>query len=154
MIPLQSHAGEVHLSDFKNQLILLSFGYTHCPDVCPATLLHVSQALNLLSIAERKKVQAIFFSVDPQRDTPELLNKYVQYFHNDMIAVNAEGLNYSRFLKAFNIESQQLSDDPNYEISHTSYLFLLGDDAKVLDIMGHETAAKFIAEAIRKHLKD
>jgi len=152
-IPLRTATNVIHISDFSDKLVLLSFGYTHCPDICPATLMHVSQALDLLSKDERTKVQSIFVTVDPERDSPEHLAKYAGFFHGEIIGAAVDKVYLNDFKKAFSIESFKTTQEENYEISHTSYLFLLSEDAKVLDIMGHQTKAESIVQAIRNKLK-
>lgn len=79
-LALTDHNGRpVTLGTFKGKAVVL-FGYTHCPDVCPTTLSDMAQALKLLPADAAAKVQVLFVSVDPQRDTPELLKSYVPYF--------------------------------------------------------------------------
>ena len=152
-IPLHTSTKDIHISDFNNKLILLSFGYTHCPDICPATLMHVAQALDLLTKDERGKVQSIFVTVDPERDTPIHLSEYVGFFHDEIIGAVVNKDFTRAFRKAFSIESFKTTDVENYEISHTSYLFVLNEDAKVLDMMGHQTKAESIVQSIRNKLK-
>lgn len=152
-IPLNTVNQDIRIGDFNNKLILLSFGYTHCPDICPATLMHVAQALDLMSKEERASLQAIFVSVDPERDTPTYLAEYTGFFHPDIIGATATSENLKAFMKAFKIEAFKKADIKNYEISHTSYLFLIDENATVLDMMGHQTKPESIVEAIRNKLK-
>ncbi len=78
---LQSVAGPVSLKDLHGKVVLLYFGYTKCPDVCPTSLSFMTQALNEMTDDELAKVQGVFVSVDPKRDTVESLKEYVEYFH-------------------------------------------------------------------------
>ena len=81
-LALTDHNGRpVTLETFRGKLVVLFFGYTHCPDVCPTTLSDMAQALKLVPPAVAGKVQVLFVSVDPERDTPETLKAYVPYFH-------------------------------------------------------------------------
>ncbi len=81
-LALTDHDGRaVGLETFKGKLVVLFFGYTHCPDVCPTTLSDINQALKLLPSAEAEMVQVLFVTVDPERDTPEILKAYVPYFN-------------------------------------------------------------------------
>lgn len=84
---LQSADGPVSLSDFRGKVVLIYFGYTSCPDVCPTSLGALSAALKQLSPREMDRVQPIFISVDPERDTPGKMVEYVHYFHPKMIGV-------------------------------------------------------------------
>lgn len=81
-LALTDHNGRaVTLADFRGKLVVLFFGYTHCPDVCPTTLQDMAQALKRLEPAVAERVQVLFVSVDPERDTPDTLKAYVPYFH-------------------------------------------------------------------------
>jgi len=81
-LALTDHNGRpVTLASFKGKLVVLFFGYTHCPDVCPTTLSDMAQAMKLMRPEDAGKVQVLFVSVDPERDTPETLKVYVPYFH-------------------------------------------------------------------------
>lgn len=87
-LALTDHNGRpVTLETFRGKLVVLFFGYTHCPDVCPTTLSDMAQALRLLPPAVAGKVQVLFVSVDPERDTPETLKAYVPYFHPDFLGL-------------------------------------------------------------------
>jgi protein SCO1/2 len=87
-LELKDHNGRsVTLTSFKGKLVVLFFGYTHCPDVCPTTLSDMAQALKLLRPAEASQIQVLFASVDPERDTPETLKAYVPYFHPDFLGL-------------------------------------------------------------------
>ena len=79
-----------NLSDLKGKVVVLSFGYTHCPDVCPTELLTQSDVLKQLG-AQSKDVQVVFASVDPERDTPELVGKYVKQFDPSFIGLTVTG---------------------------------------------------------------
>ena len=153
-IVLNSAQGETKLSSYKNKLILLSFGYTHCPDICPATLSHVSHAMDLLSKSEKERVQPIFVTLDPERDTLDKLEEYFGFFGGNILGVSVDSGQSESFLKAFSIESFKDGDEEDYTINHSTYLFLLDDQAKVLDMMGHKTSGEFIVESIRNKFKE
>jgi len=85
---LHDHNGrKVSLETFSGKTVVLFFGYTHCPDVCPTTMSDMAQALRLMSAENAARVQVLFVSVDPQRDTPEILKAYVPYFHPDFLGL-------------------------------------------------------------------
>ena len=87
---LTSVQGPVSLHDYRGKVVLVYFGYTYCPDICPTALAFAAQALSLLSPEERKQVQLLFVSVDPERDTPAHLEEYVHYFAPDFIGVTGD----------------------------------------------------------------
>ncbi len=118
---LTSSKGEVSLSDFRGKLVVLYFGYTFCPDICPATLANIGQALrNMGSKAE--DVQVIMISVDPERDTPEKLEEYVAHFYPTFIGVTGtqEQLEEVASLYGIFYQKTQGSDATNYLIDHTA----------------------------------
>jgi protein SCO1 len=77
----------VTLDSFQGKLVVLFFGYTHCPDVCPTTLADMAQALKLLPADAADQVRVLFVTVDPERDTAEILKAYVPYFHPDFLGL-------------------------------------------------------------------
>lgn len=82
-----SRTGEtVQLRDFEGQIVLLYFGYTTCPDVCPATLADVAEAFEMIG-KKSDQVQFLWITVDPERDTPEMMEDYVQHFHPDFLGL-------------------------------------------------------------------
>lgn len=85
---LTAHTGQaVRLSDFQGKLVLLYFGYTFCPGICPTTLAEVAQALQTLESTQAEKIQFLLISVDPQRDTPARLAEYVTHFHPSFLGL-------------------------------------------------------------------
>ena len=84
---LQSATGPVTLKDYRGKVVLLYFGYTYCPDICPTSLTATAQALGQLAPAELARVQTLFVSVDPERDTPARLKDYGAFFHPSIIGV-------------------------------------------------------------------
>jgi len=151
---LNSSQGPVSLQQFRGQAVLLFFGYTHCPDVCPTTMSNVADALNLLSEKEQMRVQSLFITVDPIRDTVEHLEKYVGFFHSKIIGLSGSSEQIKRAAEAFSV--QYFRDDvsdagiDNYYMNHTSYLFLIGMDGKVVDMMSDHTTPEDIAKALRR----
>ncbi|NMH66440.1 SCO family protein [Shewanella salipaludis] len=82
-----SKGGEVRLSDFKDKVVMMFFGYTNCADICPTTMAHISQLVNKLSPEQRARVQVLFISIDSDYDTPTHLNKYLSYFDPSFIGL-------------------------------------------------------------------
>ncbi|EXI83784.1 MAG: SCO1/SenC [Candidatus Accumulibacter regalis] len=85
---LQGPQGPVALADYRGKVVLLYFGYTYCPDVCPTALALIAQALSGLEASEQPQVQALFISVDPQRDSADRLQEYAPYFHPKLIGLS------------------------------------------------------------------
>ncbi|MDM8530489.1 SCO family protein [Anaerolineales bacterium HSG25] len=114
------------LSKVDADLILVYFGYTYCPDVCPLTLWNVKQALE--GLAGREHVQTIFITVDPERDTPETLAVYMPAFEADFIGLTGDQAQIQTVLHAFGAtatKEELLNSKTQYLVSHTSRLYLL-----------------------------
>ena len=149
---LQSIDGPVSLQDFRGKLVLLYFGYTSCPDVCPTSLSLVTQALNELSEDELEKVQSIFVSVDPKRDTPEALAQYVGYFHSSMIGVTGTELEVAEVAQLYGAQYYEVEMEGSafgYSVNHSSVSYLITPEGTLRFIFPHATPASVIVEAIR-----
>lgn len=114
------------LAQQRGKITLLYFGYTYCPDVCPATAAIMSQVFNQLE-ADPEELQFIMISVDPERETPESVQSYIQRFHPDFIGLWIERQQLEQVQEAYGIVAiREPSDDPNtYLITHTARVFLI-----------------------------
>lgn len=123
---LTSAAGEVSLSDFRGKLVLLYFGYTFCPDICPATLANVGQALRELG-NDAEDVQLIMISLDPERDTPEKLAEYTAHFHPSFIGVTGSPEQLAEVASLYGIFYQKTegSAASGYLMDHTATLLVI-----------------------------
>jgi protein SCO1/2 len=134
-------------SDLSGKWSLMFFGYTHCPDVCPTSLQTLGDMLKAIDDMDtRRRIQVIFVSVDPDRDTPAILKTYVQYFHPDIIGASAplEQLNY--LTGAIGISHSRNKANENqaeYEVSHSSSIILVNPDTKFAGLFGapHDSLA-------------
>ncbi len=104
---LTDHNGQVRtLADFKGKAVVMFFGYTHCPDVCPTTLSEVAQALNLIG-DKASKVQVLFITVDPARDTQSLLAQYVPAFNPGFLGLYGDEAATAKVAKDFRVFYQK-----------------------------------------------
>ena len=153
---LNSSRGPVSLQQFRGQAVLLFFGYTHCPDVCPTTLSNVAAAMDLLKSDEQARVQPLFVTVDPVRDTVEYLAEYVGFFHPKIIGLSGSEAQVKKAAEAYSVQyfRDDLSDagKDNYYMNNTSYLLLIGPDGKVVDMMSDHTTPEDIAAALRQFI--
>ncbi len=115
------------LKDFRGKLVVLFFGYTHCPDVCPTTLSDVAQALRQMPAEEVGKVQVLFVTVDPERDTPEMLKAYVPYFHPAFLGLYGTPGEIARAAKEFKVAYQKHVEPgaAGYLVDHTAGSYVL-----------------------------
>ncbi len=152
---LTDHLGRpVRDSDFRGSLMLLTFGYTYCPDFCPTTLQVMSEAVELLG-DKGTAVQPLFITVDPERDTVEALADYVPHFHPRFLGLTGSLEDLKAVVKAYRIHVRraELEDaDDNYLVDHSTFTYLMGRDGKFLTLFRHGTPAANMAEVMRKHL--
>lgn len=123
-------------ADLEGKWTFLFFGYTYCPDICPTTLTVLSSLTgHLQSQPESSKdVQVVFVSVDPQRDKPELLDKYLSYFHDDFIGITAGQEKTRVFADQFGamfFKEQEMGPD-NYLMAHASSIYLVGPGVEIV----------------------
>jgi protein SCO1/2 len=137
----------VNLHDFRGKVVLLYFGYTHCPDMCPTTLAEVKYALSQLE-EQANDVQMIMVSVDPERDTPELLADYVQRFDPRFLGVTGTLDELKDTASAFGISfyKEEGSTATGYLVAHSTQLIVVDRDGRVrllfpFGIRGEEIAA-------------
>jgi protein SCO1/2 len=141
---------EVSLTDFKGKVVLLYFGYTFCPDVCPATMVELKQAVEALG-NQGEKVQVIMISVDPLRDTPEKLQEYMTHFHDSFIGVTGtenEVLGVATQYGVF-YEKHEGTEASGYLIDHTASVIVVDRDGHLRMVYGFDTPSEDIAADLR-----
>ncbi|MDH5750479.1 MAG: SCO family protein, partial [Rhodospirillales bacterium] len=164
---LVDHTGKaVTDQSFRGSYMLIYFGYTFCPDVCPTGLQNIANTVDLLG-DRADMVKPIFISVDPERDTPDILSGYVSAFHPRMAGltgtleqVAAAAKSYgARYIKVYpmpavdsNSPEQETKGD-NYDMQHTTRTYLVGPDGKSLVTFPHGTTADIMAERILRFIK-
>ena len=143
------------LSDLKGKVVILSFGYTHCPDVCPTELLTYSDTLKQLG-DQAKDVKVVFVSIDPERDTPEVISKYVKQFNPEFIGLTATGDQSLPVIKQqYRVVSSkvvQKEDSENYLVDHSSGAYLIDKNGEVAIFSPYGSEPATIAADIKKLL--
>ncbi|MFN8482494.1 MAG: SCO family protein [Anaerolineae bacterium] len=148
------------LSDHRGKVVLLNFGYSNCPDVCPATLADLAKARQMLG-ADAGRVEVVFLTVDPQRDTPERLKTYLAAFDSTFIGVTGPATAMRPIWRAYTIRvdsfatpspgAQALPSD--YLLGHTSLTFIIDAKGMIQDGFPAEYGAENIANDVRKALR-
>lgn len=140
------------LSDLKGKAVILSFGYTHCPDVCPTELLTYSDVLKQLG-DQAKDVKVVFASVDPDRDTPELIGKYAKQFNPDFIGITATGDQDLPVIKQqYRVVSAKVNakdGNENYLVDHSSGAYLIDKNGEVAIFSPYGTEPDAIASDLK-----
>lgn len=155
---LVDHNGrELSNEDFRGSFLLIYFGYTSCPDVCPMELSKMGAALDSLG-AIAKEVQPLFITVDPARDSLDLLADYVQHFHPRLLGLTGSDEQLARAQAAFEVHSSVSTgeasvDDGTYFINHSVLTFLVGRNGRHLETFFGGTTIEAMAARIRRHVE-
>ena len=142
-------------ADFRGKNILVFFGFTNCPDVCPLTLSNISRAMVLLG-ADANKIQPLFISVDPLRDTPNVLRKYLKHFDHRIIGLTGTPKQVVAVQRAYRIFAQRRnavgvgSDD--YLMDHTSISYMMGPSGEFKTFFSNGSTPEEFVTKIRQHL--
>jgi len=152
---LHSIDGPVSSNDMRGKVGVIYFGYTHCPDVCPDTLLRIGIALKLLDADEIAKVAPIFITTDPDRDTPELMAKYVHHFDSHIMGLSGNPKDVEAAAKSFlsGYKKEAPDNKGNYTVSHASFIIIVRPDGNLDKLMSHTSKPEDIANTIRYWLK-
>jgi protein SCO1 len=132
---LQSEGGPVKLSDFRGKFVVVDFGYTSCPDICPTTLAGLSQSLNELGDQDADQFQVIFISVDYPRDSPERVGEYVKNFREDFIGLSGTQEQIDQVTKEWGIYYKINDPDPKTgfsSVDHTAITLVVDRQGKLL----------------------
>lgn len=145
-----SQGGEVHLSDFKEKVVMMFFGYTNCADICPTTMAHINQLMHKMTPEQQAQIQVLFVSIDSDYDTPTHLNKYLSYFNPSFIGLvdsrekidhvaNLFHADYTRLAeekvtteyKKLSVEDKNVATQKGYLYSHTAKIYVLDGQGRV-----------------------
>jgi protein SCO1/2 len=152
---LTDHTGKARtLADFRGKVVVLFFGYTQCPDVCPTTLATLAEAKRRLG-PDGEKVQVVFVTVDPERDKPELLSHYVTAFDPSFVGLYGDADATARTAKEFKIiyEKQPGRTPETYTMDHSAGTFVFDGDGRLRLYVGHGQDAEFFAHDLRELLR-
>lgn len=127
-LDLHDHNGRaVSLETFRGKLVVIFFGYTHCPDVCPTTLTDMARALRLLAPDVARRVQVLFVTVDPERDTPQTLRAYVPYFNEGFLGLHGTTAEVAAAAKEFRVVYRKHAEPgaTGYLVDHSAGSYVL-----------------------------
>jgi protein SCO1/2 len=139
--------------DFLGKHMLVFFGYTYCPDVCP-TELHVMAAALAELGEDQHKLRLVFVTIDPERDTPEVMKSYVSAFGPQMTGLTGTPEDVARIARAYRVFYRKvpMGSDGDYRMDHTSLVYLMGPDGRFVTYFNYSTDAKALAEGLRAAL--
>jgi protein SCO1/2 len=148
---LTDHNGKPRtLADFRGKVVLVNFGYTQCPDVCPTTLADLASAMKKLG-ADASQVQVLFVTVDPKRDKPELLRQYLPAFDPSFLGLYGDAAATSKVTRDFKIYAQERpgKTPDSYTVDHAAQTFVYDRQGKLRLVMGYGMAPEAIASDVR-----
>ena len=151
-VNLFSHLGKiVDIKDFKDTPTLLFFGFTHCPEVCPTTLSNLLNNIELLE-KNKKNYRVLFVTLDPERDTINILNDYLQNFNSSVIGLTGELNEINKFAKNWNIYWEKVSEGDDYTINHTATVFMINKKGNFAGTIAWGESDKSIKLKLKKLL--
>ena len=141
------------LADFQGQVVLVFFGFTHCPDVCPTTLVEVAMVKKALGV-DGRRLQAVFVTIDPERDTPELLKAYVTNFDPGFIALRGTPEQTAAAAKHFKVYFAKVPGKTagSYSMDHTAGAYLFDPQGRVRLFTRHGGGAQALEADVRQLL--
>lgn len=148
---LTDHNGKPRtMADFRGKAVVIFFGYTQCPDVCPTTMTGMAEAMKLLG-EDASKVQVLFVTVDPERDTPQLLAQYVPVFNPSFLGLYADAQTIARTAQEFRIfyKKQPGSTPTTYTVDHTAGSYVYDPQGRLRLYVKHGEKPEVIAKDLR-----
>jgi protein SCO1/2 len=150
-------AAPLSLSSLRGKVVLVAFGFTSCPDVCPTTLSSWTAALNSLSPAERARVRGLFVSVDPARDTPAHVAQYAAYFHPNLVGATGSRAQIDAVTKTFGafyeVHAKEGADaGADYAVDHAVFTWVVDPEGRIVARLPHAASVDVAVAAIRRFL--
>lgn len=153
---LTDHNGQPRsIADFRGKVVMLFFGFTHCPDVCPTTMADMARVIDRLGPASQR-VQGLFVTVDPERDTPQVLAKYVTAFHPSFLGLYGNPDATAALAKEFKFfhEAQPADDQGHYAVMHGSAIYVYDPRGRLHLLMGPERTVDTMTTDIARLLQE
>ena len=137
---------------FQGPLTAIFFGFTNCPDICPMTLANLDEIIEKLDNTKREKFKVYFISIDPERDSPEIIKDYLDSFKNNIHGITGDPEKVFLLSKSWGVLSEKIfNEDGSYSINHSSSILLL-DKGKYIDRISHHENLDNIFKIVKKYL--
>lgn len=147
--------GPLSLSDLSGKVVLVFFGYTSCPDVCPLSLARINSCFSGMDSEELNRVRALFITLDPERDSVDKLQKYTGYFHPNIIGLRQEAEVIRSVTDKFGVKFSKTMRPESalgYTISHSTEIFLLDSRGQIVEAVPHNSEPTYLRARIRELL--
>jgi protein SCO1/2 len=153
-LELIDHTGRPRtLEEFRGKAVVVTFGFTHCPDVCPTTLADLSQAIQSLG-TQSDRVQVLFVTVDPERDTKEVLAKYVTAFDPRFLGLYGDAAATQRAAKEFKVYYEKRKTGDTYSVDHSGQSYVIDPQGRLRLFVRHDRIAADLAPDLKTLLAD
>ena len=153
-LELTDHTGRARrLEDFRGKAVVVFFGFTQCPDVCPTTLAQASAALKKLG-ADAERVQVLFVTVDPERDTPKVLAQYVTAFDPSFLGLYGDAAATQRAAKEFKVYYEKRKQGDSYTVDHSAQTYVIDPRGRLRLFVRHDRIGSDLPEDLRTLLKE
>ena len=147
---LTDHDGHlVTDKSWPGEYLLVYFGFTYCPDVCPLGLNRITDAMNKLPQDIQERIRPVFITVDPERDTVEELKKYVALFHPRMVGLTGTPEQIDEVKKTYRVYAEKEGDSEHYMVNHSAYTYLMAPDGTLEAIFSHDTTVDEMAGKLK-----
>jgi protein SCO1/2 len=148
-LELTDHTGRPRkLEDWRGKVVVVSFGFTHCPDVCPTTLADLSGAVKQLG-ADAERVQVLFVTVDPERDTQEVLGKYVTAFDPRFLGLYGDPAATQRAAREFKVYYEKRKAGESYSVDHSGQSYVIDPQGRLRLFVRHDRIGSDLAEDLK-----
>ena len=147
---LKDQNNEIFDSSSSQKLMLIYFGFTYCPDVCPTTLIKMADIIDRLG-EDTKKINSIFITVDPERDTTDIISDYVSAFHEDIIGLTGTENEIDKVAEDWGVyyEKEALEGEEEYTVNHLDIIFLANANGEFVDYFPPKIQSVLIVEKIK-----
>jgi cytochrome oxidase Cu insertion factor (SCO1/SenC/PrrC family) len=144
----------VHATDYRGRIMLVFFGFTRCPDICPVTVANMSKAMELLG-SQADSVAPVFISVDPEHDTPVVMKDFVSNFDKHMIGLTGSMEQIKQVTEAYKVyfAKASLPAGNGYAVDHSAFIYMMGKDGKFRRLFQNNADAAEIARAVKHALE-
>lgn len=138
---------------WPNKYLLIYFGFTHCPDICPLGLSKMNEALQALPEKQRDLIQPILITVDPERDTPESLKTYVGLFNERLVGLTGTVEQIEHIKKLYRVFAEKQGDGKDYMVNHSGFTYFMTPQNELALVFAHETSPDDMTKQIGDYLK-
>lgn len=145
-------------TDFRGRYMLVYFGYTFCPDICPTDLSRIALAVDALPPEQAEAVQVLFITVDPERDTPDLAGEFAQAFHPEFIGLSGSPDAVKQAVVAYRVHRAKVfvpgEPEEDYLISHSPNAYFMDPAGDFLTLFPHDSQAEIMTQAMLRYIQE